>query len=343
VRGRTFVHAGDAGGLPAGLTSRTLGSTFGTETVAMTEDQLPSHDHGWPDDPESRTSSVGGSQPHENVQPSIALNCVVSFYGSFPSRNLRHGATSSAATGEPTARLSSEPSIGQVSWVPYNFAPLGWAFCDGQIEVIAQNTALFALIDTLYGGDGRNTFGLPDVRSRTMVGQGRGPGLSDRRIARAFGGETATVSINELAPHTHGTACVEGLRTDALPIAVAAAADKDLSCADLTGAALETVDLRRADLTNAVLSGAQMYAVDLTDATLSNTRMVGTELTEANLTGVDLTKVDLTNSSLVNTNFTNANLTGAVLAPAVASGVIWSNTTCPDGSNSDTNGRNACP
>lgn len=76
----------------------------------------------------------------------------------------------------------SEPFIGEVRMVGFNFAPRGWALCNGQLLPIAQNTALFSLLGTTYGGDGRSTFGLPDLRDRGPMHAGRGPGLTERRL-----------------------------------------------------------------------------------------------------------------------------------------------------------------
>jgi microcystin-dependent protein len=84
-----------------------------------------------------------------------------------------------------------------------NFAPRGWAFCDGQLLPIAQNTALFSLIGTTYGGDGRTTVGLPDLRGRAAMHPGRGPGLTARRLGEKGGATTATLSVAQMASHTH--------------------------------------------------------------------------------------------------------------------------------------------
>ncbi len=72
-----------------------------------------------------------------------------------------------------------DPFIGEIRLVGFNFAPQGWAFCNGQLMSISQNTALFSLLGTMYGGDGRTTFALPDLRGRAAVGSGQGPGLAD--------------------------------------------------------------------------------------------------------------------------------------------------------------------
>ena len=86
----------------------------------------------------------------------------------------------------------SDPFIGEIKMVGINFAPRGWAFCSGQLLQIAQNTALFSILGTTYGGDGRTTFGLPDLRGRVPLGPRRGPGLSDRRLGEKGGIETNT-------------------------------------------------------------------------------------------------------------------------------------------------------
>jgi microcystin-dependent protein len=84
-----------------------------------------------------------------------------------------------------------------------NFAPRGWAFCDGQLLAVSQNDALFSLLGTTYGGDGRTTFGLPDLRGRIPLHQGTGPGLSHRSLGTKSGAETETITVNQLASHAH--------------------------------------------------------------------------------------------------------------------------------------------
>ena len=84
-----------------------------------------------------------------------------------------------------------------------NFAPRGWAFCDGQLLAVSQNDALFSLLGTIYGGDGRTTFGLPDLRGRVPLHQGSGPGLSPRRLGAKGGAENVTLTVNQLPSHSH--------------------------------------------------------------------------------------------------------------------------------------------
>jgi len=97
----------------------------------------------------------------------------------------------------------SEPFIGQVSMFAGNFAPRGWAFCDGQLLSISQNTALFSLLGTTYGGDGRTTFGLPDLRGRVPMHPGKGPGLSTRKLGEEGGSETNTLTVAQMPSHNH--------------------------------------------------------------------------------------------------------------------------------------------
>ena len=95
------------------------------------------------------------------------------------------------------------PFLAQIVMFAGNFAPRGWAFCEGQLLPIAQNQALFSLLGTTYGGDGRTTFALPDLRGRSPIQQGHGPGLSDIKLGQRGGIETKTLMITELPSHNH--------------------------------------------------------------------------------------------------------------------------------------------
>jgi microcystin-dependent protein len=97
----------------------------------------------------------------------------------------------------------SDPFLGMIMQVGFNFAPRGWAECAGQILPISQNTALFALLGTMYGGNGQTTFALPDLRSRVSIGAGQGPGLSSYTQGQQGGVENVTLSTANLAAHTH--------------------------------------------------------------------------------------------------------------------------------------------
>ena len=96
-----------------------------------------------------------------------------------------------------------EGMIGQVMLFAGNFAPRSWAFCDGQLLAISQNTALFSILGTTYGGDGRTTFGLPDLRGRCAIGPRTGPGLSNRSLGQKGGTETNTLNTTQIPSHGH--------------------------------------------------------------------------------------------------------------------------------------------
>ncbi|MCB0517741.1 MAG: phage tail protein [Lewinellaceae bacterium] len=96
-----------------------------------------------------------------------------------------------------------EGMISEIRLWAANFEPRGWMFCKGQILSIAQNTALFSLLGTTYGGDGHTTFALPDLRSRVPVGEGQGPGLSQVHLGETKGSELTTLLLNNLPMHSH--------------------------------------------------------------------------------------------------------------------------------------------
>jgi microcystin-dependent protein len=95
------------------------------------------------------------------------------------------------------------PFVGEIALVGFNFAPVGWALCNGQLLAINQNTALFSLLGTMYGGDGVTTFALPDLRGRVPLHMGQGPGLSNRTIGEAAGAESSTLTPAQMPAHTH--------------------------------------------------------------------------------------------------------------------------------------------
>ena len=145
-----------------------------------------------------------------------------------------------------------EPFIGQIMMVGFNFPPRGWALCDGQLLDIAQNTALFSLLGTTYGGDGRTTFGLPDLRGRTPVHVGNGPGLSPVTQGEKGGANTTTLNVNNLPSHSH----VANV-TESLSVAVSAeTADQDDPDGNVFGA------------------GPEIYAANAPDSTMG-TQSIG--------------------------------------------------------------------
>jgi len=129
--------------------------------------------------------NTGSTQPVSIMQPYLVMNYCIALYGYFPARN------------------SYDPFIGEVDLYGFNFAPLNWATCDGQLLPISENTALFSLLGTTYGGNGQTTFGLPDLRGRVPIHMGTGPGLTNRPLGQIAGSETITLTIPQLPAHTH--------------------------------------------------------------------------------------------------------------------------------------------
>jgi microcystin-dependent protein len=99
--------------------------------------------------------------------------------------------------------MSTEPFIGEIKILGFNFPPRGYMTCQGQILSIAQNTALFSLLGTMYGGNGQTTFALPDLQGRMPIGQGQGPGLPAHTMGEIGGTPTTTLIIGNLPPHVH--------------------------------------------------------------------------------------------------------------------------------------------
>jgi microcystin-dependent protein len=97
----------------------------------------------------------------------------------------------------------ADPFVAEIRIFAGNFAPLGWALCNGQLMPISQNTALFSLLGTYYGGDGRVTFALPNLQGSVPVGQGQGPGLTDRFLGESGGEPTVTLITSEMPGHNH--------------------------------------------------------------------------------------------------------------------------------------------
>lgn len=124
-----------------------------------------------------------------------------------------------------TVPLKAESFLGEINYYGFNFAPRGWALCDGQVLPINQNQALFSLLGTTFGGDGRTTFGLPDMRGRTPIHDGgsAGPGLTRRPLGNRGGSETTTLTVAQLPAHTHTLQGVSSAANQVLPTANAVA------------------------------------------------------------------------------------------------------------------------
>ena len=104
----------------------------------------------------------------------------------------------------------SEPFLGEIRPFGFNFAPRGWAQCNGQLLPISQNTALFSILGTTYGGDGRSTFALPNLQGIVPMGSGHGSGLALRTLGQKGGSETMTLTAQQIPPHTHPASCNAG-------------------------------------------------------------------------------------------------------------------------------------
>ncbi len=176
LRGRTIVGAG------AGVT---LGESFGGEQTLLTEANLPLHEHSLPGG--GFTDPAGGGAAYDNAEPSLGLNYLIALNGVFPPQD-------SGGGGWP----DQEATLGEVVAFAGDFAPGGYAFADGRLLPINQNQALFSLIGTTYGGDGRVNFALPDLRGRTIMGAGNG-----FTVGELLGERDTTLTVNQLAPHSH--------------------------------------------------------------------------------------------------------------------------------------------
>ncbi|EBA05482.1 microcystin dependent protein, putative [Rhodobacteraceae bacterium HTCC2150] len=108
-----------------------------------------------------------------------------------------------ATIAPTTAQAQSDPLLGQMMTIGFNFCPRGWAMADGQILPISTNTALFSLLGTTYGGDGRTTFGLPDLRGRSAVHVGQGSGLDPVTLGERGGANTTTLTVATMPSHNH--------------------------------------------------------------------------------------------------------------------------------------------
>lgn len=119
----------------------------------------------------------------------------------------------------------AEPFIGSIVLFCGNFAPKGWATCDGQLLSIAQNSALFSILGTTFGGDGRTTFALPDLRGRVPLHPGSGPGLSPYTLGQSIGVENVTLLAGQMPAHNHAVAapCSDGAPSTPSPVGAVAA------------------------------------------------------------------------------------------------------------------------
>ncbi len=185
LSGRVAIGAGTG----VGLTNHVFAQSFGEEGVTLLSDTPAIHSHTLPSGLGS-TGINGSGQPFPNHQPTLPLRYAIATAGVFP-------------TPEST-NVDAEPTMGEIRPFASNFTlPNGWQYCEGQLLPINQNQALFSLFQTTYGGNGQTSFALPDLRGRTPIAVGQGPGLTARALGQQAGTETTLQSLAQLAPHAH--------------------------------------------------------------------------------------------------------------------------------------------
>src|SRR5688500_4473228 len=111
----------------------------------------------------------------------------------------------------------ADPFVAEIRIFPFNFAPKGWAWCDGQLLPLSQNTALFSLLGTTYGGNGKSNFALPDLQGRAPMHPGQGPGLSLHDLGETGGAETVTLLESEIPAHSHALQAFNDVGEDRIP------------------------------------------------------------------------------------------------------------------------------
>ena len=168
-----------------GLTPRVLGEVTGVESVALSVANLPAHTHTLPWG--GVTDSAGANQSFTSMQPSLTLNYAVPLQGIYPSRESSF----------------EEPWLGHLSLTARSLLPNGWTTANGQLLPINQNQAVFSILGTTYGGDGRTTFALPDLRGRAVAGAEQTFWGSTWSLGEQPGTEQTALTFNQLPNHAH--------------------------------------------------------------------------------------------------------------------------------------------
>lgn len=182
LRGRTVVDAGQGQGLEQWY----LGQRQGVELLSLVPSQLPAHTHSLPPLNGVASGSTGNSLPRQNQKPSLGLSCLFTFQGNYP------------YSGQSVA----EPFIGQIPFFAGGFAGDKYTFATGQTLATSQNTAVYNVVGTNYGGS-QSTFALPDLRGRSPIGSGQAPGMSSRVVAQQVGSPYVTMSLDQMPAHHH--------------------------------------------------------------------------------------------------------------------------------------------
>lgn len=274
LSGRIPIGAGSG----TGLTPHTIGQSGGAETVSLINDNAASHSHTLGASDAAATSripaagsltaesqgriyasgpanammaaaavsQVGAGAPHENIQPSLSINHIICFDGFDP------------AVGD--GAVFPEPFLGEIAISGGDYAWRGWTPCEGQILQITSglNDALFSVMGTVFGGDGRTTFALPDLRGRAPMGAGFSPaaGISDRFAGDTPGSASVTLTSDNLPPHSHavfGTSAT-GLSNDPAGLLFAVPFSGDNLYAPASAATLAPIGIVQAN------SGGQPHA-----------------------------------------------------------------------------------
>lgn len=171
-----------------------------------------------------------------------------------------------ASTVLPAAPVQAEPFVGEIRNFGFNFCPVGWAEANGALLAISSNDALFSLFGTIYGGDGRTTFGLPDLRGRVAVNYGQSPGLSNYRLGSKTGSETSQLTQQNLPIHAHGVTGVLSARMGSSTATASAPSPAGNYIGVLSGGGAYTTDA-----TSLTPMAAGDIAVDVTTTQLGNT------------------------------------------------------------------------
>jgi microcystin-dependent protein len=170
-----------------GLSQYDLGQVSGETATTLLISEVPAHKHSLPPSPDE-TGITGGSQPTSNLQPTLALHAIIAVDPEF---------------SFPGQEDTGDPFLGEMRWWMGNFAPAGWEFADGRLLAIVDHQVLFSLLGDTFGGDGQETFALPDLDSRLAVGDGQGPGLSPWLLGQERGVEDFTLTNAQMPVHTH--------------------------------------------------------------------------------------------------------------------------------------------
>lgn len=149
---------------------------------------------------EHALGDAGGTSAHSNIQPYVAMNFVIALNGMYPA-----------------PPQDNEYFLGEIRIFPWGVVPTGWAQCNGQLLSIPQNQALFSVLGTSFGGNGTSTFALPDLRGRTELGAGQGPGLSPYVVGQRAGTETVSLSMQQMPAHFHDMDGTVGAPTTGAP------------------------------------------------------------------------------------------------------------------------------